>query len=473
MTPGEEAERPTGTIAPDRPSRMLAGFCSELTFGAIPGAVVEHAKLCILDGLGCALFGAGLEVGRVTAEYARRSGGRQEASLWGLPGRVPAASAALVNGTLVHSFELDDLHKQSILHPTSVALPAALAMAEARGGASGKDLLTAFIAGAETAIRAGNAVGTAQLTAGFHPTGTLGPIAAAGAAGRIMGLPEPIMLHALGIGATQGAGLMSSQFESMVKRVHAGRAAQSGVMAAELAELGLTGIDTVFENDYGGFCRAFAGDAADLSQLTGGLGERFEFAKTGFKCYSACGSTHTTIDAIREIRASHDLDAADVERVEVESSTATLLHVGFPYVPGSLTGAQLNLPYAAAVVLQDGEAFIDQYTPGRIADAETVSLAGRVTVTATPDIDAQGPSGRHAVRVTVATRDGRILKAARQHAKGSDHDPLSRDEVVAKFHRLASTRLGTQGAEALFEEVMGLDQAPDLSGLLNALSQAE
>ena len=171
------------------PSQVLAGFCASLTFADLPEDVVEHAKLCILDGLGCALFGAGLDCGEIMGAYVRDVGGRAEATLWGMPGRVPAASAALVNGTLIHSFELDDLHKASILHPTSVALPAALAMAEAKERASGADVLTAYIAGAEAGIRAGNCVGTIQLANGFHPTGTLGPIAAAGAAGNLLGLP--------------------------------------------------------------------------------------------------------------------------------------------------------------------------------------------------------------------------------------------------------------------------------------------
>lgn len=453
------------------PSRTLAEFCAGLEFDAIPAPVVDHAKLCILDGLGCALFGAGLDVGRLTAEYALKTGGEGKATLWGMTGRTGAASAALVNGTLVHSFELDDLHKQSILHPTSVALPAAVAVAECRGGASGKDVLTAYVAGAEVAIRVGNSVGTAQLTSGFHPTGTLGPIAAAGAAGRVMGQSAETMLHALSIGATQGAGLMSSQFESMVKRVHAGRAAQSGVMAADMAELGLTGIDTVFENDYGGFCRAFGGEAADLSLLTDGLGETFELGKTGFKCYSACGSTHTTIDAIREIRSAHNIEASEVEHVDVESTTATLLHVGFPYQPGSLTGAQLNLPYAAAVTLQDGEAFVEQYSPERIADAATIALARRVRVKAAPDLDAQGAEGRHAVRVTVRAKDGRSLMATRQHATGSNNHPLSRDEVIAKFYRLAASRIGNERAQELHDAVMQLETLPDITLLTHMLSK--
>jgi 2-methylcitrate dehydratase PrpD len=286
----------------------------------------------------------------------------------------------------------------------------------------------------------------------------------------MIGLSPEAMLHALSIGATQGAGLMSAQFESMVKRVHAGRAAQSGVMAAELAARGLTGIDTVFENDYGGFCKTFGDADADLALLTDGLGENFETAKTGFKYYSACGSTHTTIDAMKTLRRDHNLTADDVERIDVDATTATFLHVGFPYVPGSLTSAQMNLPYAAAITLSEGEAFVEQYTDAKTHDPGVVALTKRVFVSASDDLDALGGQGRHHVRIRVATKDGKTLTTERKHAKGSDADPLTRQEVVEKFHRLAGTRIGRTGAGQLYDCVMGLDKAESLSEFMRLLS---
>jgi 2-methylcitrate dehydratase PrpD len=309
-----------------------------------------------------------------------------------------------------------------------------------------------------------------QLSDGFHPTGTLGPIAAAGAAGRLLGLSADQMLHALSIGATQAAGLMSAQFESMVKRVHAGRAAQSGVMAAELAQRGLTGIDTVFENDYGGFCKTYGGPDADMDLLTSGLSENFETAKIGFKCYSACGSTHTTIDAIKALRKEHGTTANDVARIDVEATTVTTLHVGFPYEPGSLTSAQMNLPYAAAVTLLDGEAFVDQYSPSNTHNAGVIELTKRVSVTPSAELDALGGPGRHTVRVNLSTKDGRTLKVERTHAKGSPADPLTRNEVIEKFHRLAQTRIGADGAARLFDCVMDLEKQPDINTLTELLS---
>lgn len=446
-----------GETTPCGASAVLAGFASRLSSESIPPNVKKHAKLCILDGLGCALFGTTLPWGRIVDEFVSHMGGREEATLWGTGGRVPAANAALVNGTLIHSFELDDLHQVSILHPTSVVLPAVFAIAEMDPSMSGTELLTAVVAGYEVGARVGMSVGTSQLLRGFHPTGTLGGIAAAAAAGRALRLSPEQMAHGISIGATQGAGLMAAQFDSMVKRMHAGRAAQSGVYGALLARKGFIGIDRVLEEPYGGFC-ATIGEEPDLDALTRNLGETFETLSIGFKSYACCGSCHTSVEAAKRLREDNGLSPVDVERIEVETTRATLLHVGWPYEPASATRAQMNLPYCVAVTLADGDAFIDQFTQARIRDPELVALAGRVEVRNDPALDALGPQGRHTVRMKVTCRDGRVLKQIQHHSKGSPAAPLSRDEVIEKFHRLASIAIGEDDARAVFDAVINLEE---------------
>ncbi|MBT5666806.1 MAG: hypothetical protein HOJ06_15810, partial [Rhodospirillaceae bacterium] len=150
--------------------------------------------------------------------------------------------------------------------------------------------------------------------------------------------------------------------------------------------------------------------------------------------------------------------------------TATFLHVGFPYEPGSLTSAQMNLPYAAAITLTDGEAFVEQYTDAKAHDPGVVALTKRVFVSVADDLDALGGQGRHHVRVRVATKDGQTLTAERKHAKGSDAEPLTRQEVIDKFHRLAGTRIGRTGADHLYDCVMGLEKADALRELMGLLS---
>ena len=459
-----EPARETG-----RASAKLAKFASELRFEDLPTTTIARAKLCLLDAIGCATFATVLPWSRIVADYASGMGGQKQAGIWGSGQRVPAANAALVNGTLIHGFELDDLHKKSIVHPSCTVVPAALAILESAPHANGRDFLTAMVAGFEAGIRAGASVGTSHLVKGFHPTGTSGAVGAAAAAGRAMNLGVREMEHAISIAATQGAGLMASQHESMVKRMHAGRAAQSGVYGAELAARGFTGIDCVFEAEYGGYCSTFS-DEADLSALTANLGLDFETDVVGFKIYSCCGSTQTSVEAVKHIRQRAKIRPEDVVDVVVRTSTATLLHVGWPYVPKSITSAQMNLPYCLAVTVFDGHAFVEQFTEAKIHDSAICALAQRVRVVADPAVDALGAAGRHRVIVTIRLRDGSEFSETVDQAKGSDADPLTPDEVVDKYFQLVEPVAGHAWASDMHDVAFGIDRAPTLIELGRLLS---
>jgi 2-methylcitrate dehydratase PrpD len=452
----------------DRHTRRLARFASSLTFDAIPKEVVEHAKLCLLDTLGCGLFGSTLPWSRIVADSIVEREGGGPSTLWGTAASASPAGAALVNGTMVHGFELDDLHKRSIVHPGSVVTTAALATAEYLGGCPGTRFLTAVITGYEVAARVGVSLGAAHLLAGWHPTGTHGTLAAAAAAGALLGLePEP-MQHALGIAGTQSSGLMASQFASMVKRFHAGRAAESGVSAALLARRGFTGILPLFESEYGGYCRTFS-PTSDPEVLSAGLGTTWETAVVGFKPYSTNGSCHTTIDALIDLRRRYGFGADDVAAVRVFTSSATKEHVGWPYRPDTVTTAQMNLAYIAAVTITDGAAFVDQFTDDRIRDARLVALARRVDVTVDPAIDARGDPFRHAIRIEVVLTDGRVLEDARESARGSAAHPMDPAEVEAKYVQLAAKVLSNAGVGRLRELVDEVDRLPDVRALAGAL----
>jgi 2-methylcitrate dehydratase PrpD len=286
-------------------------------------------------------------------------------------------------------------------------------------------------------------------------------MAAAAAAGLLLGLTPEQMHHALGIAGSQSAGLMAAQYGSMVKRFHAGKASQSGVYGALLARRGFTGILPLFESEYGGYWTTFS-PKHDPQKLVAGLGEVWETAAVGMKPYSACGSTHTSIDLLTSMKREHGFAAEQVDSVRVLASTVTTEHVGWPYVPDSVTTAQMCLPYAAAVSITDGEAFIDQYTEARVRDEALVSLAERVKVTADPEIDAKGDSYRHFVKMEVRLRDGGILRDERNSAKGSASDPMSREEIEVKFRRLATTTLSPERALDLQAQVYGLDSLDDL-----------
>lgn len=453
-------------------SRRLGEFVATLDWASVPEEVLAHTKVCVLDTVACGLYGSTTKWAQIAREAATATSGVGAAKAWGTGDALAPATAALVNGTAVHSFELDDLHPRSILHPGATVLPSALAAASLLDRAvSGRELLLAVTAGYEVGARAGSALGGAHLLAGWHPTGTHGTLAAAAATSAILGIDGVATAHALGIAGSMSSGLMASQYGAMVKRLHAGHAAQSGLMAGVLAARGFTGIEQLFESEYGGYLSTFASSSRP-DVITAELGSRWETLSVGFKRYSACGSTHTSIDAIRDLRERYEFHADDVDSVEIESSTATYKHVGWPYNPDSVTTAQMNLPYAVAVTLVDGDAFVDQYAAERIHDGALIQLAQRVTVRADPEIDQLGDSGRHNVRVTVHRRGSApSLTATRQYATGSAQHPLRSEDVKAKYHRLSDGVLGSHGSLEVRRTIEAVEELKDVKTLSAMLGQ--
>jgi aconitate decarboxylase len=444
-------------------TRALAEFASTLSYGDVPGDVIDHIKLCILDSLGCGLYGATLPWSVILRDTISAVDQGTAGTLIGSAERLGVVHAALVNGAAIHAFELDDLHPQSIVHPGSVVIPAALAAAEQRGHVPGTELITAIVAGYEVAARVGKSVGAAHLLQGWHPTGTHGTFGAAAAAGSILKLSTDEMVDALGTAGTQAGGLMSAQYSSMVKRFHAGRAAQSGLYGALLARNGYRGIGNIFEADYGGYGPTFS-PYYDMSALTKGLGTEWETRAVGFKPYSANGSCHPSIDALRDMRAAHGLRLDNVAAILLSVSTATVKHVGWPYTPGSITTAQMNLPFIAAVTIADGDAFVQQFTPGRITAPELVEFSRRVTVEADPRIDAEGDAGRHHTRIAVTLTSGEVLEDDRRFARGSARRPMTADEVREKFSKLTAGSVPASRRERLLRDVRHLEDLP-VSGL--------
>jgi 2-methylcitrate dehydratase PrpD len=455
----------------------MSAFVAGLRYEAIPDEVRARIKLLILDSLGCALFGAGLPWSRILADTLQRVDTTQGCGVWGMPLRFSAPHAALVNGTLIQSFELDDVHRVGVLHVGAVTLPAVLAVAEmlpANLRMTGRDFLRACVAGYEVGPRVGMCMGPEHIAQGWHSGATVGVFAAAAGAAAALRLDAEKTVHALGIGGTQSAGLMAAQFGAMVKRMHAGRAAQSGLYGALLAQNGFTGIVDVFENPYGGFCSTFSRstDRFDLAQLVDGLGVRFETMRIALKFYSCVGSNHTTLDAIRAMQARRPFGAGDVERVVVHGSRVTVDHVGWKYVPQGLTSAQLNLPYCVATLLLEGDVFVGQFSEDKVADPQRMALADRVQVLEDPAITARGPMLRHMVRVEVLLRDGTRLEETVEAQRGSEHAFASEAEIVAKMRKLAAHRVDAARISRIVDWVMHAESQPDAGELARLLATA-
>ena len=452
----------------DSPTRRLASFVANLAFSDLPTAVLDHMKLCLLDTIGCGLFGSTLPWGKILAKFAADLGGRKESTLLGSSTRVSAPNAALANGTMIHGFELDDLHPVSILHPGSVSVPAALAMGEKRGDCTGKEFLVALVAGYEVGIRVGMSVGDSHLHRGYHPTGTHGTFSAAAAAGKLLGLDGERMVHALGIAGTQAAGLMAAQYAAMVKRMHAGRASQSGVYGALLAEKGLTGITNILEADYGGYCKVM-GETPDLGRMTRGLGEDYEVLKVGFKKFSCCGSNLTSLEALSRIMMDHSLEASEIKRITIRSTSVTKLHVGWDYKPEGITSGQMNLPYCLALMALEGEVFVDQFTEEKINDPKILEFIKRIEVVPDEDLDRLGQEYRHAILCQVDTKDGRRFDHRIDFAKGGPNHPLTRQEMESKFRKLTAKALPGKKVESLFQAIQNIEEVSSLGEFIRCL----
>jgi aconitate decarboxylase len=446
----------------------LGEWVSGLTLNDLPPDVVEHLRTCLLDSLGCGLFGAAQPWGVIAGDVAVAMSGGGASSLFARVHKVSPADAALANGTAVHGFELDDAHVSSSHHPGAVTVPASLAVAEAHE-ISGADMLVALAAGYEVGIRIGICAGVSHSTSGFHVTGTVGTFGAAAAAARLLHLSSAQTAHALGIGGTQASGLYSARTGAMTKRFHAGRASQSGVIAAYFARQGFTGSLDVLEASFGGFMSTLSGQF-DPSTILTGLGNAWEATRVGLKPYASCASSHTIVDGVLELRR-RGLSADNLSRLTIRMSRKGSMNVGWSYQPGDVIAAQMNGYFIGAVTLLDGDAFIDQFSEGRLADPRILELLPRIDIVHDPALDLGGAAKRHAVTVDARLQDGRSLSVYVEQRRGSADHPLSSAEVERKFRRLASISLASSDIDQVMDIVRRIDREPDLKRLMSLLGR--
>ncbi|MGZ8231626.1 MAG: MmgE/PrpD family protein [Burkholderiales bacterium] len=449
-------------------TRDLARFASALRYEDLPAEVVERIKLSVLDSIGCMLFGATLPWTRKVADFALAEGARAVASLVGMGSKTSVSLAALVNGTGGHAFELDDIHKESIIHMGSLATPVAFAFAEARG-AGARDVITAMTAGYEIGARVGNAATMSLFFRGFHPQGTSGAFSAAATAARMLGLDSNRFQHALGIVGSQAGGLMAAQEGAMVKRFHSGRAAQSGVYAATLAAADFTGILDVLEAPYGGYLTCYSGEP-NPARLTDGLGSTWETLNVGYKPHAAVTSIHTALDGLAEIMRENGLAAADIERVEAGLSPMTHVHCAWGYKAQGVTAAQMNLFYGLAVIALDGMAFTEQYRESRLSDPRVLDFITRIEAHVDREIEGMGAPFRHAARIKVRARGGRAFEKLLLHRRGSPEHPLKPEEIEYKFRHVVSPCVPKSRTDRIVELVGTLERMTDLSELIGLTS---
>ncbi|MFH1602615.1 MAG: MmgE/PrpD family protein [Pseudomonadota bacterium] len=450
-------------------TRDLARFGADLRFEQIPADVVARIKTSVLDSLGCCLFGATLPWTRKVAELAKAERARPVASLIGMRRKTSASLAALVNGTGGHAFELDDIHKESIVHPGSLATPVALALAQEEGKATGTDLITAMVAGYEIGTRVGNAATMSLFFRGYHPQGTSGAFVAAATAARMLGLDAGRFQHALGIVGSQAGGLMAAQEGAMVKRFHSGRAAQSGIYSARLAANDFTGITDVLEAAYGGYLSSHS-DAPNPQRLTAGLGTTWETLNVGYKPHASVTSIHSAQDGLLALLRENNLGADDVAEVEAGLSPMTHVHCAWEYKAQGVTAAQMNLYYGLAVIALDGVAFTEQFQQRRLAEPKTMNFVKRIRAYVDKEIETMGPAFRHASRIRVKTHDGRSLEKLTLHRRGSPENPISPAEIVDKFYAVVAPCMKRTDADKIVETVDRLEKLANLDELIELVA---
>jgi 2-methylcitrate dehydratase PrpD len=449
----------------------LAAWVAGLTLGDVPPRVAERAKHLLLDGVAAGLVGAQLPWSRVAADAVLSIEGAGPSAVMGTGRTASGPAAVLLNSTFIQGFELDDFHPVAPLHSASLILPVLLAS----GAAAGADALTAAVAGFETGPRVGRALHGAQmLSRGWHSGPVFGTHAAAMAAGKLRGLDAGQLEDALGLAATQSAGLMAAQYEAMSKRMQHGFAARNGFYAAALAAAGYTGIKAVFEREYGGFLAVF-GEGHDPvpAEITAGLGQRWETELIMVKSYAAQGGLHGVIEAALALRAGHDIDPAAIEKIDIGVGDAVYRHGWWPpQRPLTPTGAQMNLGYAVAVALLDGDVLPPQFSPARLDADDVWDLIGRVSVRLDEEIERGPAAERFSTDLKIIFPNGSELTKRVIQPHGAPADPVTNDEIVAKYRRLTATVLPAARRDAIEQAVLHLEQAGDLGNLTDLLAPA-
>ena len=413
------------------PTRDLATWVSALKYDDLPQRTREVARIALLDTLGAGLYGFNTPWTQKLLSWVQRGGQGNEARTWNA-GTVTlrSADAALVNGVAVHAFELDDYHNAK-LHCGAAVIPAALAVAE-RLDSNGRDLLTAIVAGYEVMIRSSLALNpSAARLRGWHLTGVVGPFGAAAACAVLLKLNAEETAWALGLAGTQGAGLWAFNADgSMSKRLHPGKAAHSGVLAAELAQLGFSGPTSIYEFEDGGVLKAFS-DHADAALLTLDLGCVYHIDNNSIKPYCCCGSTHAYIDAALALRKKLGAPWDTSRKVRVGTCKVVDVQCGFDYVPGSVLNAQMSLRYAVAVALLEGAALPAQFTDDKLCDPLIIAVAAAIELVPDPELDKLYP--KDFAGWVAVEHNGRRERIDILNPTGSIHAPINAAGITEKF----------------------------------------
>ncbi|HEY2836568.1 MAG TPA: MmgE/PrpD family protein [Rhizomicrobium sp.] len=448
----------------------LAQKICRVQFSDFPASTVHKAKLHLLDTIGAGLAGS---VSPETQRVWRGLGlctdaGR--AAVWGTPHGVGARSASFINGVSAHALELDD--SGGCDHSGAVVVPASLAiLPQLRQVVSGQRLLAAILMGYEVGRRVLEAAGGYETHngLGWHSTGTCGVFGAAAATGLLLDLDASGLEQALGISCSFASGTWAFIHDgSQTKKLHPGRAAEGGLSAALLAASEFTGPVKIFDAEvWGSFFKTFSPAKSEPGLLTEGFGKKWRLDRCSIKPYATCRGTHSAIDAVRQLRAAHRITTGQIAAVEVEMSGFQFGMCGGNTI-ASRAQAQMSLPYAIAAELQFGKVGPAELEPQAWSSQAIQTWLDRIVVGIDPVMaDEAEPA------VTLVTKDAQRLKTIVEFPYGSPANPLSDDQLIAKFRDLAGAVLSGPQIDRIENAILGLDAAADVRDMPSLLKRTE
>ena len=452
------------------PARELVDFVHGLTSAAVPASVTDAAKWCLLDTLGCALFGYDEAWAKIMAEEMLAEGSRGHSTIVGHAQSIAAPAAALCNGTAAHGFELDDHLDEAIVHPGAIVVSAALAAAEAVD-APGARLLQGLIAGYEILNRVGLAMGVEPSVRGYHKTALAGPLGAAVAAGIVMDLDADRLFTALALACATASGtkaFATGAGGGMEKRMHAGRAAEAGVRMAQLASRGFTAPPTALDGRFG--LLEVVSKSARPELLSSALGKRWAIEHVYVKIYPCCAWIQSAVQQLVALRGARALGVSEICTVRIGVSAYAAAQNGNVAPPDTM-GAQFSIPYCAALALTGDPGDPAMYAGDAIDDPQRRELARRIEIVVDPEMEAAYPK-HYGARVDLELANGERHASAVLDPHGMPADPCTETELLDKFFRLASRVMPAAGASEIVRKVKGaerLGSVRELGALLRAI----
>lgn len=454
-------------------SAQLAEFANTLRFEDVPAKIVERAKLHILDCVGIGLASTGFDFGQRTINAISGLAGPGEYPVMGTPLRLPLRDAVLVNGTLIHGLDFDDTHSGGVIHASASAFPTVLALAQ-REGASGRDLLLAYLIGIETSSRIGAAANGGFHAMGYHPTGLVGAFGSTLAAGRMAGLTPEQIQHAQGVTLSLAAGSLEFlQDGAWTKRMHPGAAGANAILAVTLARSGFVGPKKAYEGRFGLFNSHLGQNHnADLAVCTAGLGQNWEMLNVAVKPYAACHFNHAFADAALEIRRKHQFNLEDVESIKARIGEGQVNVVCEPELnkkkPQNSYDAQFSVHYTIATSLVRGRYTLTELEDEALNDPRAAALMQKTTY----EVDPESAYPRYySGEVVMKLKDGRVIRHRESQNRGSDARPLSADEIITKFRGNAERVMAAERADRIVDAVLALDKASTVEPVLASIRQ--